>query len=62
MIEFQSLTGFLMHCKTFTTMYTFRFIKFHSLSGFLKRCDPAGVRRQTGGDRVSIPIGFSDAL
>ena len=35
---------------------------FQSLSGFLMRCDAPGDPFVTGILRVSIPIGFSDAL
>ena len=59
---FQSLSGFLMRCDTRRPSTTSPETGFQSLSGFLMRCDHRQVVVVHQGRRVSIPIGFSDAL
>ena len=61
-ILFQSLSGFLMRCDQLQDKVTSVLILFQSLSGFLMRCDSGADRPEALCPRVSIPIGFSDAL
>jgi len=60
---FQSLSGFLMRCDRGPGRAGPGDAGFQSLSGFLMRCDMPNLAHTLLHDfRVSIPIGFSDAL
>ena len=59
---FQSLLVFLMRCDRYCPCLADRERVFQSLLGFLMRCDPGIQNLCIHPDRVSIPIGFSDAL
>ena len=59
---FQSLSGFFRPCNLDTDFLFCLYILFQSLSGFFRPCNrPLGLRL-VGEDRVSIPVGFFQAL
>ena len=61
--QFQSLLGFLIRCDYAIRDLLPVLTLFQSLLGFLIRCDAGWMdTRNCRGDRVSIPIGFSNTL